>query len=77
MTKDQWHTLTAEFLDQHVLIHIDGKHFTYAHHKGLDVRKSSFKFGMAGPLAQLDDIHVYRATSHPGWLKVKDGLLKR
>jgi len=77
LAQDQWHTLTAEFLDQHVLIHMDGKHFAYAQHEGLKVRKSSFKFGMAGPLAQLDDIHVYRATSNPGWLKVKDGLLKR
>lgn len=74
---DQWHTLNAEFLDQQILIHIDGKHFAYARHERLNVRKSSFKFGVAGSLAQLDDIQVYRATSNPNWLQRKDELLDR
>ena len=61
----QWHTLTAELLDQQVLVHIDGKFHVRGKDDKLNVLKSSFKFGMAGPVAQLDDIRFYRAKQDP------------
>jgi hypothetical protein len=52
-------------LNQQVLVHIDGKFLTMARHEKLNVRKSSFKFGMAGPVARLDDIRLYHAKPNP------------
>ena len=61
----QWHTLTAELVNDQVLLHINDKFMTRAKHEKLNVRKSSFKFGMAGPVAQLDDIRLYHAKVIP------------
>lgn len=61
----QWHTLTAELVSDQVLLHINDQFLTRARHEKLNVRKSSFKFGMAGPVAQLDDLRVYHAKAIP------------
>ncbi len=72
----QWHTLTAELVNQQVLVHIDGKFLTRARHEKLNVRKSSFKFGMAGPVAQLDDIRLYHAKVNPQQPRNEQPVLK-
>ena len=61
---DRWYTMTIEFIDDHLIAHIDRDHIAYANHPIINKERSYFAFQVDDKPAFFDNIQIFQAKKN-------------
>jgi len=64
---DRWYTMTVEFIDDHLVAHIDHDHLAYADHPILNKERTYFAFQVDDRSAAFDNIQILQARKSPNF----------
>ncbi|MDA7605440.1 hypothetical protein N8631_01535, partial [Verrucomicrobiales bacterium] len=62
---DRWYTMTVEFIDDHLVAHIDHDHLAYANHPIINKERTYFAFQVDDKPAAFDNIQILQARKSP------------
>lgn len=72
---NEWHTMIVEMHGKEMVAHLDGKHFAFGSHDGLNVPKANVGFTVAGESVAFKNLRVYEGTPLKTWEDTKAKLL--
>ena len=61
---ERWYTMTVEFIDDHLVAHIDRDHIAYANHPIINKERSYFAFQVDDKPAFFDNIQIFQAKKN-------------
>ena len=61
----KWYTMTIEFIDDHLVAHLDHKHMVYAKHPMIRNLRTDLAFQVDQAGASFDNLQVFQVGQHP------------
>jgi hypothetical protein len=61
----KWYTMTIEFIDDHLVAHLDHKHMIYAKHPMIKKQRTDLAFQVDQAGASFDNLQVFQVGPHP------------
>ena len=61
----KWYTMTIEFIDDHLVAHLDHKHMVYAKHPMIKKQRTDLAFQVDQAGASFDNLQVFQVGQHP------------